>query len=48
MESGMREFPGTMPTKERWIKISEKVDGKTAKQCYERFKDLCNKAKQAK
>ena len=41
----MREFPASMATKERWLKIAEKVDGKTAKQCYGRFKDLCAKAK---
>jgi hypothetical protein len=36
----MREFPGTIPVKERWIKIAEKVDGKSAKECYERFKEI--------
>jgi len=45
MENGMREFGADLPTKERWIKIAERVDGKSAKQCYERFKDLCAKAK---
>ena len=28
----MREFPGSIPVKERWIKISEKVEGKTPKE----------------
>jgi hypothetical protein len=37
----MREFPGSIPVKERWIKISEKVDFKTPKECYERFKEIC-------
>jgi len=37
----MREFPASIPVKERWIKISEKVDGKSAKECYERFKEIC-------
>ena len=37
----MREFPGTMAVKERWIKIAERVEGKTAKECYERFKEIC-------
>lgn len=37
----MREFPSTLPVKERWIKIAEKVQGKTAKECYERFKEIC-------
>ena len=36
----MREFPGSMPVKERWIKIAEKVEGKSAKECYERFKEI--------
>lgn len=37
----MREYPGSMPVKERFIKIAEKVEGKTAKECYERFKEIC-------
>lgn len=40
LEAGMREFPGSIPVKERWIKIAEKVDGKTPKECYERFKEI--------
>jgi hypothetical protein len=36
----MREFPGSLPAKERWIKIAEKVEGKTAKECYERYKEI--------
>ena len=48
MEVGMKEFGANIPTKERWISIASKVDGKNAKQCYGRFKDLCAKAKQAK
>lgn len=47
MEKGMREVPSTVPTKERWIKIAEGVDGKTAKECFTRFKELCAKAKAA-
>lgn len=37
----MREFPGSLPVKERFIKIAEKVENKTAKECYERFKEIC-------
>jgi len=37
----MREYPASIPVKLRWIKISEKVDGKNAKECYERFKEIC-------
>lgn len=36
----MREFPKTIAVKERFIKIAEKVEGKTAKECYERFKEI--------
>jgi hypothetical protein len=45
MEAGMREFGANMPTKERWIAIAEKVEGKSAKECFTRFKELCAKAK---
>jgi len=41
----MREFPGSIPVKERWVKIAEKVESKSAKECYERFKDICAKLK---
>jgi len=44
----MREFGADMSTKERWIAIAEKVDGKTAKECFTRFKELCAKAKAQK
>ena len=36
----MREYPGTLPIKERWVKISRVVDGKSAKECYERFREI--------
>lgn len=45
MEKGMREVPATVATKERWIQIAEKVEGKTPKECFTRFKELCAKAK---
>jgi hypothetical protein len=48
MEEGMKKFPASIPTKERWIQIAEVVDGKTPKECFTRFKELCEKAKQAK
>ena len=44
----MREFPSTLPAKERWIKIAEKVDGKSAKECFERFKELVAQVKKGK
>lgn len=37
----MREFPGSMPAKERWMKIAESVEGKGPKECYDRFKEIC-------
>jgi hypothetical protein len=43
----MREFPANIPTKERWLQIAEKVAGKTAKDCFARYKNLCAKAKEA-
>jgi hypothetical protein len=30
----MREHPGTMPEKERWITTMEQVEGKSAKEIY--------------
>ena len=41
----MRNFPSSMPVKERWVKIAETVEDKTAKECYERFKEICAKLK---
>ena len=46
MEEGMKRFGPKMNTKERWISISEVVEGKTPKECFARFKELCDKAKQ--
>lgn len=45
MESGIKAVPASVPVKERFIKIAEGVDGKTAKECFMRFKELCAKAK---
>ena len=41
----MREVPASVATKERWLQIAERVEGKTAKECFGRFKELCAKAK---
>ena len=46
MEEGMKKYPGSMPTKERWLKIAEEVDGKSAKECFARFKEIVAKLKQ--
>lgn len=40
LEAALKEFPSTLPVDERWNKIAEKVEGKTRKQCVERFKQL--------
>ena len=45
LEEGMRQFTASMPVKERWLKISELVDGKEPKQCFERFKEIVSKIK---
>ena len=41
----MKKFPGSMPTKERWIAIAELVDNKSAKECFARFKSIVAKLK---
>ena len=44
----MKKFGAEIDTKQRWISIAETVEGKTAKMCFMRYKDLCAKAKAAK
>lgn len=41
----MREYPASLGPKERWISIAAKVEGKSPKECYERFKEICTKLK---
>lgn len=45
MEAGMKTFPASMPTKDRWLKIAEVVDGKVARECFERFKLIVSQTK---
>jgi hypothetical protein len=45
MEDGMKQVPASVPTKERWIKIADLVEGKSAKECYERFKEIAARLK---
>jgi len=40
--------PQTVATKERFIQIAEMVEGKTAKECFERFKLIVNRLKTEK
>lgn len=44
----MKDFPGNLPTKERWISIAGTVEGKNAKACFIRFKEILAKVKAAK
>lgn len=41
----MKTVPASVPTKERWVKIAELVDGKTPKECFERYKEIVAKLK---
>jgi len=43
LEVALKKFPATMEKKERWTKISEAVEGKTAKECLDRVKEIKEK-----
>jgi DnaJ family protein C protein 2 len=45
LEKAMKKYPGTLPAKERWEKIASEVEGKTMKDCVERFKWIKEKLK---
>ena len=42
LESALKEFPTSMEPQERWMKIAGRVEGKTKKQCVDRFKEIRN------
>jgi hypothetical protein len=44
----MKAVPGSVATKERWIKIGGMVEGKTPKDSFERFKVICARLKTEK
>lgn len=44
----MKDVPPSVPTKERWTRIAGLVEGKTAKECFERFKEICARLKAEK
>ena len=50
LEAALKEFSSAIEPQERWTKISSRVEGKTKKQCVERFKEIRNAmiTKQAK
>ena len=43
LEAAMKQFPATMDKKERWTKIAETVQGKSAKECIDRVKEIKEK-----
>lgn len=45
LEAALRKFPSSMDKQERWRAIGAAVDGKTKKQCVQRFKELRNAAR---
>ena len=49
LEKGLVAYPsGSLPIAERWEKIANDVEGKTAKECLAQFKELCAKLKNKK
>ena len=44
----MKTVDPKLPTKEKWIAIAELVDGKTPKECFERYKSIVAKLKDKK
>ena len=44
----MKTVDPKLPTKEKWIAIAELVDGKTPKDCFERYKSIVAKLKDKK
>jgi len=38
LEQALRDYPSSLPPKERWASISKVIPNKTARQCVERFK----------
>ena len=48
LEEGLKMYPSSLAPTERWDKIAGMVTGKTKKDCIERYKFLCEVAKQKK
>ncbi len=40
LEAALRKYPSSIPVNERWTNISKEVQGKTKKQCVDRYKYL--------
>lgn len=43
LEAALKKYPATLEKKERWTKISEAVEGKSAKECLDRVKEIREK-----
>jgi DnaJ homolog subfamily C member 2 len=43
LEAALKKYPATLDKKERWTKISEAVEGKSAKECLDRVKEIKEK-----
>lgn len=48
LEQALKKFPATMEKAERWAAVAKEVEGKTKKQCIQRFKFLREKLAAAK
>lgn len=45
LEAALKKYPGSLPVKERWEKIAAECEGKSMKECVERFKWIKDKLK---
>jgi len=48
LENALKKYPNSIPTNERWTKISQEVTGKTKKQCVDRYKYIVSLIKNKK
>jgi DnaJ family protein C protein 2 len=48
LETALKKYPSSMPANERWAEISKDVQGKTKKQCVDRYKYLSQLIKNKK
>lgn len=48
LETALKTYPSTLSANERWTKISSEVQGKTKKQCVDRYKYLSTLLKNSK
>jgi hypothetical protein len=48
MDLGIKEVPTSLPTKERWAKISEYVYGKNQDECFAKYQETFKNKKKNK